>query len=145
MGVIAAGAAVALGLACYALLRKKPDPEEIERLRRLFLSEHGRITDATLLDPSLGDPDLGFARSSSETQPEAGSRERPAASVLLYQYKVAGVQYECAQDVSRLPEQVRHVRLDLPVQVRYDPHNPSNSIVVAESWNGLRLDPDAPI
>jgi hypothetical protein len=32
--------------------------------------------------------------------------------------------------------------MDLPIQIRYDPHNPANSIVVAESWSGLRLGAD---
>jgi len=26
----------------------------------------------------------------------------------------------------------------LPTSVRYDPHNPGNSIVVSEKWMGLR-------
>ena len=38
-----------------------------------------------------------------------------------------------------MPELVRHVRVDLPVQVRFNQRNPSDSIVVAESWSGLRL------
>ena len=140
MGVIAVGAAAALGLACYALFRKKPDPLEIERQRRLYLAQFGRITDAKLVDPSSGDADLAVIYGTFVGS--SGSQEEdPVASVLIYQYRVSGVQYECAQDVSLLPDQVRHVRVDLPVQVRYDPHNPSNSIVVAEMWSGLRLDP----
>ena len=52
----------------------------------------------------------------------------------------AGVTYEGAQDVSPLAEHLRHVRLDLPIQVRFDPRSPADSIVVAESWTGLRHD-----
>ncbi len=51
---------------------------------------------------------------------------------------------EAAQDVTALGELVRDVRTDLPVQVRYEPHNPANSIVVAEGWSGLRLSADVP-
>jgi hypothetical protein len=29
-------------------------------------------------------------------------------------------------------------RLGLPTSVKYDPHNPGNSLVVSESWMGLR-------
>ena len=29
-------------------------------------------------------------------------------------------------------------RLGFPASVRYDPHNPGNSLIVAESWSGLR-------
>jgi hypothetical protein len=43
--------------------------------------------------------------------------------------------------VTYLAEHVRDVRADLPIQVRYDMHNPGNSIVVSESWSGLRLSP----
>jgi len=60
--------------------------------------------------------------------------------MLVYCYSIAGVSYECAQDVSLLPDYVRHVRIDLPVQVRFDPRNPGNSIVISEYWSGLRLD-----
>jgi hypothetical protein len=49
------------------------------------------------------------------------------------------VTYECAQDVTTLADHVRDIRTDLPIQVRYDLHNPANSIVVAESWSGIRL------
>jgi hypothetical protein len=60
--------------------------------------------------------------------------------VLVYSYQFAGVTYNCAQDVSRLSDRVGGYRLDQPVQVRYDPRNPGNSIIVAEDWTGLWLD-----
>ena len=63
-------------------------------------------------------------------------------NTLIYRYRTAGVEYECAQDVTPLLERVLHVRTDLPVQVRFDPRNPSDSIVVAEAWSGLRIDKD---
>ncbi len=130
IGAVAFGLAVAAGVGIYLHFRKTPDPDEIERLRRLFLAEQGRITDATLIDTTL-------------SQQPSGARpdpDLPPPSVLQYQYRVGGVGYESAQDVSELKDHVRHLRVDLPVQVRYDPHNPGNSIVVAESWSGLRFD-----
>ncbi len=125
IGTIAFCVVAVMGLSAYIYLNRRPDPEELERQRRLFLASRGRITDAMLVDTSL------------ERRPVAASEELPQ-SVLRYQYKVAGVGYECSQDVAPLSEYVRHVRMDLPIQVRYDPHNPGNSIVVAESWSGLR-------
>ena len=101
----------------------EPTPEEVERERRDFLAAIGRLTDGNILetqwadDPSLDTP-----------------------HTLLYQYRVSGVTYECAQDVSRLPDHLRHIRIDLPIQVRFDPRNPADSIVVAETWSGLRAD-----
>ncbi len=156
LGLLAIGAAAVLGVACYAVFRPRTDACEIERRRRLFLAEYGRITDASLIDITLGDSDpseFGLTAGQAEIaltdapgheghEPngQEGHEER-VPSILIYAYRVSGVSYECAQDVSLLTELVRHVRVDLPVQVRYDPHNPSNSIVVAESWSGLRLDP----
>jgi hypothetical protein len=154
IGLVAIGAAAVLGLACYGLFRPRADANEIERRRRLFLAEYGRITDASLIDITLGGSDpseFGLTANQAEISvPEAPGQEgqegqqrheERVPSILIYAYRVSGVSYECAQDVSRLTDHVRHVRIDLHVQVRYDPHNPSNSIVVAESWSGLRLDP----
>jgi hypothetical protein len=148
IGLVAIGAAAALGLVCYAIFRPRTDANEIERRRRLFLAEYGRITDASLIDITLGDADSSeFGLTAGQTEialtdaPGQEGQEERVPTILIYAYRVSGVSYECAQDVSLLTELVRHVRIDLPVQVRYDPHNPSNSIVVAESWSGLRLDP----
>jgi hypothetical protein len=68
---------------------------------------------------------------------EESERRRREREVLFYSYRLAGVTYNCAQDVSRLAELVRGFRLDEPVQVRYDPRNPGNSVLVSESWSGL--------
>jgi hypothetical protein len=154
IGLLAIGAAAALGLTCYAIFRPRTDADELERRRRRFLAEYGRITDASLIDITLSDSDPGeFGLTAGQTeialtdapghegQDGQDGQEERVPTILIYAYRVSGVSYECAQDVSLLTELVRHVRIDLPVQVRYDPHNPSNSIVVAESWSGLRLDP----
>jgi hypothetical protein len=154
IGLLAIGAAAVLGLGCYAIFRPRTDANELERRRRLFLAEYGRITDASLIDITLGGDDpseFGLTVGQTEIaltdapghEGEKGQdgQEERVPSILIYAYRVSGVSYECAQDVSLLTDLVRHVRIDLPVQVRYDPHNPSNSIVVAESWSGLRLDP----
>ncbi len=116
----------ALGLAVlgYALFRRKPmSPDEIERKRRVWLTEVGRITDGTVIDVQ-----------------ELPSGARRAATMLIYQYDVAGVSYEASQDVTYLRQWINlhSCRLGVPTSVRYDPHNPGNSLVVAEGWIGLR-------
>ena len=58
--------------------------------------------------------------------------------IIIYSYRIAGVGYECSQDVSMLGPFVENLRLDSAVQVRYSRDNPADSIVVAETWNGLR-------
>ncbi len=121
-------AAVA-GVTWYLLRRPRPTPEEIEHARREQLASNGRITDGSIIDA-----------------PHKLEFEDPAIpqQVIVYNYRIGGVSYEAAQDVSMLSDRVRDVRTDLPVQVRYAPHNPANSIVVSESWSGLRLSADTP-
>ena len=128
-GGTAAGAALT-GLAVWLWLRsRRPSADELERRRRDFLTTFGRLTDGSLTDS------LTLAGEDSDA---------PTPEVLLYRYRIAGVTYDCAQDVSMLPTRTAGYRLDQPVQVRYDRRNPGNSIIASEGWSGLRLrDPSA--
>lgn len=117
----AAATAAIAGVAWYFLRRPRPSAEEIEHARRVHLASIGRITDGSITDAP-------FAQEEAEVP-----------RLIVYNYRIGGVCYEAAQDVTTLGDLVRDVRTDLPVQVRYEPHNPANSIVVAESWSGLRL------
>ncbi len=122
-GLAAAGVALAGG--AYALVRRKPKTaDDVERERRTWLNGVGRITDGTVIDVQ----ELGL-----ESSP------RPA-TMLIYKYDVAGVSYECSQDVTYLRHWVNlhSCRLGLPTSVKYDPQNPGNSLVVSETWMGLR-------
>jgi hypothetical protein len=119
----AGGLAVVAG--AYALLRPKPkSPAELERERRTWLDGIGRITDGTVIDVHEMAQTDGYH----------------AAVLLIYKYDVAGVSYECSQDVTYLRQWINlhSCRLGLPTSVKYDPHNPGNSLVVSESWMGLR-------
>ena len=121
--MVAVGAA-GVALASWALLRRKPkSPDEIERERRTWLNEVGRITDGTVIDVQEISPN--------------GTRE---ATMLIYKYDVAGVSYEASQDVTYLRQWINlhSCRLGLPTSVKYDPHNPGNSMVISEGWMGLR-------
>jgi hypothetical protein len=126
IGGIAAGVVVLVGGVRWYIVSHRIPAWEIERRRREHLALTGRITDGLILD----------ARTLSN---EASLS--PTPEVLVYSYSLAGLIYNCAQDVSALPEQVAGFRLDQPVQVRYDQRNPGNSIVVSESWTGLWLQP----
>ncbi len=125
---IFAGIAVAVALIGVAIwlyvLSRRPTAFEIERRRREELATKGRITDGVILD----------AR--TLTNQDSIS---PTPEVLVYSYSLAGLTYNCAQDVSSLPDRVEGFRIDQSVQVRYDPRNPGNSILVSESWSGLWL------
>jgi hypothetical protein len=111
-------------LAAYLLFRRKPKSlDDVERERRAWLDRIGRITDGTVIDVQ-------------EIQPEG----RKPATMLIFQYDVAGVSYEASQDVTYLRHLINlhSCRLGLPTSVRYDPQNPGNSIVLSERWMGLR-------
>lgn len=113
-----------LALVGYSLLRRKPKTaDDVERERRTWLNTVGRITDGTVID----------------VQEITTALNRPA-TMLIYQYDVAGVSYEASQDVTYLRQWINlhSCRLGLPTSVRYDPQNPGNSIVVSERWMGLR-------
>ncbi len=116
--------ATGLALASYAMLRRKPkDPDQLELTRRTWLNTIGRITDGTVID----------------VQEIISPLNRPA-TMLIYQYDVAGVSYEASQDVTYLRQWINlhSCRLGVPTSVKYDTRNPGNSMVIAEGWVGLR-------
>lgn len=100
---------------------RRKSPEEVERLRRLAVNTCGRIIPARIVEVAEPDPN------------------GPKGPILLYDYEVAGVTYEAAQDVSALPE-IAAAAPFLPGQtasVKYDPRQPTNSILASESWCGI--------
>jgi len=137
VGVVAVG-----GVLAYVFTRRKPTAEEIERERRELLARSGRITDGTIMDTMITEARNGGRHDAEASLPADTSI--PTPQIIVYNYRIAGVTYECAQDVTSLAEYVHGIRTDLPVQVRYLPQNPANSIVVAESWSGLRLNSSTP-
>jgi len=120
---IAAGT-VAVGVGVWQWIRThRVTPEQRERMRRERLARIGRICDGTVLDVQ-------------EISPNGHGSQH----LLIYNYDIGGVSYEASQDITHLREYVdlASCKLGLPSSVRYDPHNPSNSIVVSESWTGIR-------
>jgi hypothetical protein len=117
-GLVTAVALTALHLAT----RPKKSAVDYERERRELLDRIGRIIDGTVIDVAELNPD-----------------EPNASQLLIYQYDVAGVQYEASQDVTHLRQHVdlHNCRIGVPTSVKYDPQNPGNSIVVSERWTGL--------
>jgi len=120
---IGSSALAVFGLAALFRGKQLTDGQK-ERLRRLRISSAGRITDGTVIDVQ-------------EIEEAAG---RPPIQLLIYSYDVAGVQYQCSQDITYLRQfvDVHSCRLGLQTSVKYDPHNPGNSIVISEDWTGLR-------
>jgi hypothetical protein len=122
--IVLGGSAVAVATATYYWIRShRKTAEQREMERRLRLSALGRITDGTVLDVQ-----------------EYTNDGQPPVQLLIYTYDVAGVTYECSQDITHLSQlvDVHSCRIGVPASIKYDPHNPGNSIVVAEVWSGLR-------
>jgi len=113
----------------YALLARKPKTQSdaFERERRTQLTQGGRIIDGTVIDVQ-------------ELDETPNSRQM---ILLIYTYDVAGVTYEASQDVTYLRQfiDLYSCRLGLHASVKYDPHNPGDSIVISETWSGLRESP----
>ena len=59
--------------------------------------------------------------------------------LVCYTYSISGVSYETAQDITGLAQRAGLERLAAgqPASVKYDPVNPSNSILVADDWLGV--------
>jgi hypothetical protein len=124
----------------YAFIRPAVDPEEDERKRRLHLNQIGRIAEGQVVDLVEHPPEPQAARKWL-----FGSRARALVAaqprhLVSYTYAISGVTYQTAQDVTGLESQIRFDRLAAgqPASVKYDPSNPSDSILVADDWSGLR-------
>jgi hypothetical protein len=115
--------AASASIAAFAWLGRKRQKPDREQERRLWLSRAGRLTIGTALDVQ-----------------ELADEKQHLQQLLIYRYDIAGVAYEASQDVTHLRQfiDVHSCRLGLPASVRYDPQNPGNSIVISETWSGLR-------
>ena len=114
LALMAVLVAVVALMAYRAWQKSRISPQERERKRREALVASGKMGDATLTEVREG--------------------------LLFYAYMVRGVEYTASQDVTQLKERVPTDLSTLgAVSLRYDPKNPANSIVVAESWSGLRV------
>jgi len=120
------GAGVVVGGAITLKLRRRgrSKVDDKERQRRMRLSVGGRLTTGTVID----------------VQEMTNGEGKIPTQLLIYTYDVAGVQYECSQDVTHLRPfiDLHSCRLGLPTSIKYDPHNPGNSVVISEEWSGLR-------
>jgi len=137
-----AGLAVLAGVGVVMLLRRKtPDAAEIERQRRAYVNRVGRIVEGQVLEIA----DHGSSAKDSQHGRPVTSRKHAAAlangtrRLLYYSYSISGVTYETAQDITGLEERLHLTRIasGQTASVKYDPSNPSNSILLADDWSGL--------
>jgi len=125
----------------FMFRRKAEDASELERARRAYLNRVGRIVEGQVLDiadqghtaiPGNGHAKLFIA-------PKRSVVAESPRRLLYYTYAISGVTYETAQDVTGLEERLHlnRVASGQTASVKYDPSNPSNSILLADDWSGL--------
>jgi hypothetical protein len=138
-----AGVALAALVGAYFLFRKRAaDPNEVERQRRLYLNKIGRIVEGQILEivdkPTEASPEPPKRAAKAKAAPN-GAAAAPDTRLLYYTYSISGVTYETAQDISDMEERacLDHAVVGQAASVKYDPSNPSNSILIADDWSGL--------
>lgn len=139
LAMVGAGVA-AVAMIVYAFFRPAEDPEAAERKRRLHLNQIGRIAEGQVVElvehpPEPQETRKGFFGGGARPLANSGPRH-----LVSYSYAISGVTYHTAQDITGLEGQIRFGRLvaGQPASVKYDPSNPSDSILVADDWSGLR-------
>jgi uncharacterized protein DUF3592 len=144
--VVALAAALVIAASAVVLrqfFQKPGNPDDEERRRRSQLNQVGRIVEGLVVElvEAQGSAPLGpssekfsFRKSGSSGLGGNGLRR-----LVRYSYSIAGVTYETAQDVTGLEERLclERIASGQPASVKYDPSNPSNSILVADDWSGL--------
>lgn len=112
----------------YLYQRVLPTADELERRRRQHIANIGRIAEGQVLEFS-----------DAETPGAAASPNGAPRQLVIYSYTISGVTYQAAQDVTTLPHLLKLEKClaGVPASIKYDPANPSNSVIVAEEWSGL--------
>ncbi len=134
---------VAAAVLLYRLFQKPEDPEDEERLRRFQLNQVGRIVEGLVVDlvetPASPAPVASSGMFSRSKTAASGVAMKGVRRLVRYSYSISGVTYETAQDITGLEKRLRLERLAAgqPASVKYDPSNPSNSILVADDWSGI--------
>ena len=114
---LALGSLLLFAALAWVVYRARTAQSERERRRRTRINTLGRIGDGMLTD-TQGD-------------------------LIYYSYSVSGVPYSTAQDIAALRALVP-VDASLivgPVALKYLARDPGNSIIVCETWSGLRIRP----
>ncbi|MGH9417770.1 MAG: DUF3592 domain-containing protein [Terriglobales bacterium] len=119
----AALAGAAAAGAWWLKWRRRLTPEQIERNRRLRLNAMGRMGSGEIIEML-------------EVKGENGGELAPT---LVYEYEVRGVKYQVSQALHMVEATFEPQSWipGWPVQVKFDPANPGNSIVACEHWSGL--------
>ena len=117
---VLAGVLVLLVFGWFAW-RRYNSPAAKERRRRSFVNTQGRLTDGMVTDFNI-------------------LEDGDSKGLIHYTYRIGGVEYSAAQDVSDLVDNLKDSATHIigSVNVKYHTRNPFNSIVICEGWSGLR-------
>lgn len=142
-----AGLALLAVTAFFLWMRQKPDDtDDLERQRRAYVNRIGRIVEGRVLEIVDHGKTVSTGAPSQKSNMLSGALLRPrdplvrgSRKLLYYSYATSGVSYETAQDITGLEERVHLSRIASGqiASVKYDPSNPSNSILLADDWSGL--------
>jgi hypothetical protein len=147
-----AGLAVLAGMLVVLWLRRKPaTSHDLEHQRRAYLNRVGRIVEGQVLEivdhshaansgqQAAGNEKAGIIPTGFLTKRQSLAHADGPQKLLYYTYAISGVTYETAQDVTGLEERLylSRVAAGQTASVKYDPSNPSNSILLADDWSGL--------
>ena len=134
------GLVVLAAISIILWIRRKPnDPAEVERARRAYLNRIGRIVEGQVLEIMDHRRDALDSGASHGQGKRRASAVTPSQKLLYYTYSISGVTYETAQDITGFEERLHLSRIAAGqvASVKYDPSNPSNSILLADDWSGL--------
>ena len=137
---MAAAVMLAIGAGFYWLRPQPEDPTELERARRAHVNRVGRIVEGHILEIREEQSSTAISNSTASVKPEkVPIMNNVDPKLLYYTYSISGVTYETAQDISGMQEGVilERVVAGQSASVKYDPSNPSNSILVSDDWSGL--------
>jgi hypothetical protein len=114
LGTLVVAAAVVLVARLF--FRRRPTPDEMQQRRRSEVHQRGKLGDGEIIDFD------------------------PQTAVITFTYTVAGVIYTAAQDASSLQSMLPADPMSMvgPISIKFNPHNPANSIIICEEWSGLR-------
>ena len=130
----------AVAMIAYAFFRPAVNPEDEERKRRLHLNQIGRIAEGQIVELVERPPESKEARKGLFGAGAGPLKDMRPRHLVSYSYLISGVTYQTAQDITGLESQIRLERLvaGQPASIKYDASNPSDSILVADDWSGLR-------
>ena len=138
-----AGLVILAGVGVFFWLRRKPlDDAAMERERRAYLNRVGRIVEGQVLEVvehNVAAPPSSDGHRKTALASKARGDSHAPQRLLHYTYAISGVTYETAQDITGLEERLHLTRVAAgqTASVKYDPSNPSNSILLADDWSGL--------